>query len=72
MIERTQKALAQAPPVAFDVARQAGAFHPYIQYVEIRLRGCAIQRHRIVNTQVPCREWPRARCSPHGSEQPLS
>ncbi len=48
VIERAQKALAQAPPVAFDVARQVRVFEPYIQYVEIRLRGCAIQRHRIV------------------------
>jgi hypothetical protein len=45
--EQTQKALAQAPPIAFDVARQVRVFEPYIQYVEINLHGCAIQRHRI-------------------------
>jgi hypothetical protein len=47
VIELTRKALAQAPPVAFDVARQVRVFEPYIQYVEISLRGCAIQRRRI-------------------------
>jgi hypothetical protein len=47
LLEQTQKALAQAPLVAFDVARQVRMFQPYIQYVEIHLRGCDIQRHRI-------------------------
>jgi hypothetical protein len=46
-LEQTEKALDQAPPVAFDVARQVRVFEPYIQYVEISLHGCAIQRHRI-------------------------
>ncbi len=36
-IERAKKALDQAPPVAFDVARQVRVFEPYIQYVEISL-----------------------------------
>ena len=44
---QTQKALEQAPPLAFDVARHVRVFLPYIQYVEISMRGCAIQRHRI-------------------------
>jgi hypothetical protein len=47
LLEQTEKALEQAPPVAFDVARQVRVFEPYIQYVEISLRGCAIQRHRV-------------------------
>jgi hypothetical protein len=46
-IERTTKSLELAPPMAFDVARQVRVFEPYIQYVEISLRGCAIQRHRL-------------------------
>ncbi len=33
--------------MAFDVARRVRVFLPYIQYVEVSLRGCAIQRHRI-------------------------
>lgn len=36
-----------APPIPFDVARQVRVFQPYIQYVKISLRGCAIQRHRV-------------------------
>lgn len=47
VLEQTQKALEQAPPIAFDIARQVRVFEPYIQYVEISLHGCAIQRRRI-------------------------
>jgi hypothetical protein len=43
VFEQTLTALEQAPPVAFDVARQVRVFEPYIQYVEISLHGCAIQ-----------------------------
>lgn len=46
-LETTDAALQLAPPIAFDVARQVRVFEPYIQYVEISLTGCAIQRHRI-------------------------
>lgn len=42
-----KKAIDQAPPVSFDVARQVRVFEPYLQYVELNLRGAAIQRHRI-------------------------
>ena len=34
-------------PVPFDIARQVRVFEPYIQYVEINLRGCYIQRHKV-------------------------
>ena len=47
LFSQTEKALEQAPPVPFDVARRVHVFQPYIQYVEVSLRGCAIQRHRI-------------------------
>jgi len=47
VLECTDKALEQAPPIKFDVARQVRVFEPYIQYVEISLRGCAIERHRV-------------------------
>lgn len=43
----TGKSLEIAPPVAFDIARQVRVFQPYIQYVEISLKGCAIQRKRV-------------------------
>jgi len=36
-----------APPVKFDVARRVQVFEPYLQYVEIGLRGAAIQRQRV-------------------------
>jgi len=46
-LESTDAALHLAPPIAFDVARQVRVFEPYIQYVEISLTGCAIERHRV-------------------------
>jgi len=47
LLETTEAALTLAPPIGFDIARQVRVFEPYIQYVEISLTGCAIQRHRI-------------------------
>lgn len=44
--EVSQK-LIDVPPVPFDVARQVRVFEPYLQYVELRLSGVAIQRRRI-------------------------
>jgi hypothetical protein len=43
-----QKRLAEAPPVQFDVARQVSVFNAYLQYVELKLSGAAIQRRRVV------------------------
>lgn len=40
-------ALKIAPPLPFDVTRPVRVFQPYIQYVELTLRGCAIERRRI-------------------------
>jgi hypothetical protein len=37
----------RAPAVKFDVARQVRVFEPYLQYVDLSLRGAAIQRQRI-------------------------
>jgi hypothetical protein len=39
--------LEEAPPVRFDIARQVRVFNAYLQYVELKLSGAAIQRHRI-------------------------
>jgi hypothetical protein len=47
-----QKKLVEAPPVQFDVARQVRVFEPYLQYVELRLTGAAIHRHRIAIPRV--------------------
>ncbi len=46
-MECAEENLKVAPPIRFDVARQVRVFEPYIQYVEISMTGCAIQRHRI-------------------------
>ena len=42
-----EKRLEEAPPVQFDVARQVRVFSAYLQYVELKLSGAAIQRHRL-------------------------
>jgi hypothetical protein len=42
--------LEQVPAVKFDVARQVRVFEPYLQYVDLSLRGAAIQRQRV---QIP-------------------
>jgi hypothetical protein len=42
-----EKRLEEAPPVPFDIARQVRVFNAYLQYVELKLTGAAIQRHRI-------------------------
>lgn len=46
-ITQASEGLETAPPIPFDVARQVRVFTPYIQYVDIRLTGCAIQRRRV-------------------------
>jgi hypothetical protein len=47
-----QKKLIEAPPVKFDIARQIRVFEPYLQYIELRLTGAAIHRHRIAIPKV--------------------
>ena len=42
-----EKRLEEVPPVQFDVARQVRVFNAYLQYVELKLSGAAIQRHRL-------------------------
>jgi len=42
-----KKQIDEAPPVQFDVARQVRVFSAYLQYVELKLSGAAIQRHRL-------------------------
>jgi hypothetical protein len=38
--------LEEAPPVRFDIARQVRVFNAYLQYIELKLTGAAIQRTR--------------------------
>jgi hypothetical protein len=42
-----EKRLKEAPPVPFDIARQVRVFNAYLQYVELKLSGAAIERHRL-------------------------
>ena len=45
-VTRVEDGLAIAPPIPFNIARQVRVFQPYIQYVDISLTGCAIERRR--------------------------
>lgn len=49
-IAEIKKQLEQAPPAKFDVARRVRVYSAYLQYVELSLRGAAIQRQRV---QIP-------------------
>jgi hypothetical protein len=46
-LEEVTRSLADAPPLAFDISRQVQVFEPYIQYVDLKLQGCSIQKHKI-------------------------
>lgn len=45
--KRVDQSLKDAPPVRFDLARRVRVFNAYLQYVEMKLTGAAIQRHRL-------------------------
>ena len=49
-VAEIKKQLEQAPPTKFDVARRVRVYSAYLQYVELSLRGAAIQRHKV---QIP-------------------
>ena len=49
-VAEIRRRLEVAPPVPFDIARQVRVFTPYIQYIDVHLRGCAITRRRV---QIP-------------------
>ena len=44
---QVERSLKEAPPVKFDLARQVHVYQPYLQYVELKLKGAAIQRNRV-------------------------
>jgi len=53
-----ERRLEEAPPVRFDVARQVRVFNAYLQYVELKLTGAAIQRHRLsIPSSTPEARW---------------
>ncbi|MDA8746441.1 hypothetical protein N9N28_17595, partial [Rubripirellula amarantea] len=47
VMQRTEQCLELAPPIPFDVARQVRVFEPYVQYVEVNLKGCHIERRTV-------------------------
>ena len=47
LFNEVEKSLSEAPPAKFDIARQVRVFQPYLQYVELKREGAAIQRRRI-------------------------
>ena len=49
--DAVKRAIETAPPVKFNVARQVRVFEPYLQYVEIKLTGAAIQKHKVALPQ---------------------
>ena len=49
-VARVEDGLKVAPPIPFNIARQVRVFQPYIQYVDISLTGCSIERRR---TEIP-------------------
>ena len=46
-IEKVHQALVENPPQKFDLARKVQVFSTQIEFVEIKLRGCEIQRHTV-------------------------
>ncbi len=46
-IEHVATRLNEAPPVKFDVERQVRVYNAYIQYVDLKLTGAAIQHRKI-------------------------
>jgi hypothetical protein len=44
---QVDRSLKDAPPARFDLARQVRVFNAYLQYVELKLTGVAIQRRRL-------------------------
>lgn len=46
-VDTVNRRLEEVPPLPFDVTRQVRVFQPYIQYVEISLVGCDLERRKI-------------------------
>lgn len=47
-----KEAIEAAPPVNFDIIKQVRVFEPYLQYVDIKLTGAAIQKHKVAIPKV--------------------
>lgn len=46
-VNEVEKRLTETPPVQFDIARQVRVYSSYLQYVELELKGAALQRRRL-------------------------
>ena len=46
-VDKVHSKLEENPPVSFDLERQVRVYSSYFQYVEIKLTGADIQRHRV-------------------------
>lgn len=46
-VERVGTSLNEAPPVKFDVERQVRVYNAYLQYVDLKLTGAAIQHRKV-------------------------
>ncbi len=47
MLHEVDHKIQNTPPIQFDVARQVRVFQPHFQYVELSLKGAAIQRQKL-------------------------
>ncbi len=46
-VKEVERRLTEIPPVQFDIERQVRVYSSYLQYVELELRGAALQRRRL-------------------------
>lgn len=46
-IEFAKKDLLERPPEQFDITRKINVYHAHVQFVEIHLDGCEIERHKV-------------------------
>ncbi len=46
-LEKVKNELVICPPQKFDLARRLRVYHSYVQFVELKLIGCNIERHTI-------------------------
>ena len=46
-VKEVERRLTETPPVQFDIERQVRVYSSYLQYVELELKGAALQRRRL-------------------------
>ncbi|MCY4363572.1 MAG: hypothetical protein OXE42_15565 [Gammaproteobacteria bacterium] len=50
-IKEVERRLTETPPVQFDIERQVRVYSSYLQYIELELKGAALQRRRLTIPQ---------------------